>query len=44
MHMHKVKCLHVKQYQEIQFKMLGLTKDNNMNTCYVYAVVQFYLI
>lgn len=42
MHMHKVTCLYVTQYQEIQFKMLGLAKDKAMNTDCVYVVVQFY--
>ena len=38
MHMHKVTFLYVRQYLEIQFKMLGLAKDK-ANKTYVYTPI-----
>ena len=37
MHMHKVTFLYVRQYLEIQFKMLGLAKDKAKKTYFVYT-------
>lgn len=37
MHMHKVTFLYVRQYLEIQFKMLGLAKDKAKKTYCVYT-------